>query len=68
MKGRFQMQTAMAERRRPALRLGRFPLARNHGTGPLPLPATHGSILSGGREGERAGAVRSENALDRRRW
>ena len=24
--------------------------------GPLPLPATHGSILMGGREGERAGA------------
>ena len=26
------------------------------GTGPLPLPATHGIILMGGREGEWAGA------------
>ena len=25
------------------------------GTGPLPLPATHGIILMGGRERERAG-------------
>ncbi len=29
-----------------------------NGTGPLPLPATHASILLGGWEGERAGAKR----------
>ena len=27
------------------------------GAGPLPLPATHGIILMGGREGEWAGAI-----------
>ena len=27
------------------------------GAGPLPLPATHGMILMGDREGERAGAI-----------
>src|SRR5918996_3089543 len=39
------------------------PVARTHGTSPLPLPATHKWYAWGGWEGERAGATCSENAL-----
>src|SRR3990167_1607711 len=36
------------------------------GTGPLPLPATHGIILSGAWEGERAGTAVSAERSDGR--